>query len=55
MRFTPRKGLIRLVVAVMIIAVSLLFAKSFPFLVIYALLAIGWAIYWLIGGFFDVD
>jgi hypothetical protein len=53
MKFTPRKGLFRLAVAALIIAMSLLLTKSFPFLVIYALFYTGWAICWLIGGFFD--
>jgi len=44
-----------MVVAAMVIAMSLLFAKSFLFLAVYAIVCIGWAIYWLIKGFFDTD
>jgi hypothetical protein len=55
MKLTPKRGLFRLVIAAMIIAMSLLFARSFPFLAVYAIICIGWAIYWLIKGFFDMD
>jgi hypothetical protein len=55
MKFTPKRGLFRMVVAAMIIAMSLLFAKSFPCLAVYALFAIVWLLCWLIGGFFDTD
>ncbi len=55
MKFTPKRGLFRLVIAIAVIPLSLLFAKSFPCLVIYALFAIVWLICWLIEGFFDKD
>jgi hypothetical protein len=55
MKFTPVKGLIRLVMVAAGVLTGLPFAKSFSFLVVCALLAMGWVIYWLVGGFFDVD
>jgi len=55
MKFTPVKGLIRLVMVAAGVLMGLPFAKSFSFLAVCALLAMGWVIYWLVGGFFDVD
>ena len=55
MKFTPRKGLFRLAIVAAGVLIGLPFAESFSFLVACALLAIGWALYWLIGGFFDID
>jgi hypothetical protein len=55
MKFTPVKGLIRLVMASVGVLIGLPFARSFSFLVICALLAMGWVLYWLVGGFFDID
>ena len=55
MKLTPIKGLVRLVMVAMGVLIGLPFAKSFSFLVICALLAMGWVLYWLVGGFFDCD
>ena len=55
MKATYKKGLLRLAIVGVGVLIGLPFAKSFSFLVICALLAIGWVIYWLIGGFFNID
>ncbi len=55
MKVTIRKGLSRLLFVTGGGLIGLQFAKSFSFLVVCALLSIGWVLYWLIGGFFDVD
>ena len=54
-KFTFKKGLSRLLMVTGGVLIGLLFAKSFSFLVVCALLSIGWVLYWLIGGFFDID
>jgi hypothetical protein len=35
--------------------IGLAFGKSFSLLVLCALLSVGWVLYWVIGGFFDMD
>jgi len=55
MKFTAKKGMLRLAMVAVGILIGLPFAKSFSFLVVCALLCIGWVLYWLIGGFFDMD
>jgi hypothetical protein len=55
MKFTPKKGVLRLAVTAVGVSIGLPFVKSFSFLVGCALLGAGWVVYWLIGGFFDVD
>jgi len=55
MKFTPIKGLIRLVMVMMAVLIGLPFTKSFSFIAVCALLCIGWVFYWLVGSFFDVD
>ena len=52
---TYKKGLLRLAVVGVGVLIGLPFAKRFSFLVVCALLAIGWVVYWLIGGFFGID
>ena len=55
MKATYKKGLLRLAIVGVGVLIGLPFAERFSFLVICALLAIGWVLYWLIGGFFGVD
>jgi O-antigen/teichoic acid export membrane protein len=55
MKFTPKKGVLRLVMVAVGILLGLPFAESFTFIVVCALVCIGWVLYELIGGFFDVD
>ena len=55
MKLTPVKGLIRLVMVAAGVLIGLPFAESFSFLIVCALLAMGWVLYWLTGGFFDID
>ncbi len=55
MKFTPIKGLVRLVMVATGVLIGLPFTKSFSFLVVCALLCTGWVFYWLVGGFFDGD
>ncbi|NIP24956.1 MAG: hypothetical protein GWN67_11705 [Phycisphaerae bacterium] len=56
MKFTFMKGLSRLLMVAGGVLIGLPFAaKSFSLLVVCALLSIGWLLYWLIGGFFDMD
>jgi hypothetical protein len=55
MKFTPKKGVLRLGMVAVGILLGLPFAESFTFIVVCALVCIGWVLYELIGGFFDVD
>jgi len=55
MKVTLRKGLFRLVTVGAGVLIGLPFARSFSFLVVCALLCVGWVLYWLIGGFFDME
>jgi hypothetical protein len=55
MKFTPTKGLVRLVMVTAGVLVGWPLTKSFTFFVACGLLCTGWVIYWLVAGFFDVD
>jgi len=55
MKLTPGKGLFRLAMVAAGVLIGLPFVRSFSFIVVCALLCIGWVLYWFIGGFFDVD
>jgi hypothetical protein len=55
MKVTIKKGLLRIIMAFAGALIGLPFAKSFSFLTVCTLLIIGWLLYWLIGGFFNMD
>jgi hypothetical protein len=55
MKITIKKGLLRIVISFAGALIGLPFAKFFCFQAVCVLLIIGWLLYWLIGGFFDMD
>ncbi len=55
MKVTLKRGVFRLVMASVVIIVSLPIAKSVEFHVLCIVFCIGWLLYWLIGGFFDME
>jgi len=54
-KHTLKKGLFRLAMVTAGVLVGYPFADSFSFLVICALLSIGWVFYRLVGGFVNVE
>ena len=55
MRFTPKRGLFRIGIAIAATLSGLLLAESFLLGVTCIIFCAGWLVYWLIGGFFDTD
>jgi len=55
MKFTPKRGIFRLIIAIAVIMAGLPLAKSYPYFIIYLLFTTIWLLFWLLGGFFDTD
>jgi uncharacterized membrane protein len=55
MKFTPARGLFRLVVVAAVVLACLPVVDSFMLGVMGVLFCILWLVCWLIGGFFDTD
>ncbi|MFA5239087.1 MAG: hypothetical protein WC476_05175 [Phycisphaerae bacterium] len=55
MKFTPKRGLFRLITAAVVIAACLPIADEIVFSVMCILVCAGWLVFWIVGGFFDME
>jgi hypothetical protein len=55
MKFTPARGLFRLLMVAVVALVCLPAAKDIALQAICTLFLVGWLLCWIIGGFFDME
>ncbi|MDD5326660.1 MAG: hypothetical protein PHY02_02470 [Phycisphaerae bacterium] len=54
MKFTLKRGLFRLTLAIVVVAACLPIAEDITFSIMCILCCVGWLIYWIVGWFIDM-